>query len=54
MIKKEQIENKINVITKRSYNEHLTLIPTSILTGQKLARLFLQRIKKTNFLKTFV
>ena len=46
MFKKEQIENKIDIVDKRTYNAPLTIIPTSILTGQTLARLFSQRVKK--------
>ncbi|GEM_PF-6916790 len=46
MFKKEQIENKIDIIDKRTYNAPLAIIPTSILTGQTLARFLSQRVKK--------
>lgn len=46
MFKKEQIENKINAIDKRSHNAPLTIVPTSMTTLQTLARLNFQRIKK--------
>ena len=49
MYKKEQIENKIEIVEKRSYNAPLAIVPTSILTSQVLARLKFQRVKKFKF-----
>lgn len=50
MYKKEQIENKTDIIDKRSYNAPLAIVPTSILTTQTLAsRLKFQRVKKFKF-----
>lgn len=46
MFKKDQIENKINAVDKRSHNAPLTIVPTSMTTLQTLARLNFQRIKK--------
>lgn len=46
MFKKEQIENKINAVDKRSHNAPLTIVPTSMTTLQTLARLNFQRTKK--------
>lgn len=46
MFKKEQIENKINGVDKRSHSAPLTIVPTSVVTLQTLARLNFQRIKK--------
>lgn len=46
MFKKDQIENKINAVDKRSHNAPLTIVPTSMTTLQTLARLNFQRTKK--------
>ena len=45
MFKKEQIENKINAVDKRSHNAPLTIVPTSMTTLQTLARFNFQRMK---------
>ena len=39
MFKKKQIESKYGIITKRTYNADLAIVPTSILINQTLARL---------------
>lgn len=49
MYKKEQLENKIETVEKRSHNAPLAIVPTSILTTQVLARLKFQRVKKFKF-----
>jgi hypothetical protein len=49
MFQKDQIENKIDVVDKRTYNTPLVIVPTSLLTTQKLARLGFQRMKKFKF-----
>lgn len=49
MFKNEQIQDKIDMVDKRSHNAALTIIPTSLLTVQKLARLKFQRVKKFKF-----
>lgn len=49
IFKKEQIENKIDIVEKRTHNVPLTIVPTSCLTGQKLARLTHGRIKRFKF-----
>lgn len=49
MFNKEQIENKIDLLDKRTHNAHLSPIPSSIITAQKLARLKFQRIKRFKF-----
>ena len=49
MFKKEQIENKIAIVDKRTYNAPLAIIPTSILTGQTLARFLSQRVKQFKY-----
>lgn len=49
MFRKEQIESKIDTLDKRTYNAPLAIVPTSILTAQKLARLKFQRIKQFKF-----
>ena len=49
MFKKEQIENKIDIVDKRSHNMPLIIVPTSILTGQTLARYLSQRKKRFKF-----
>ena len=46
MFKKEQIENKINAVDKRSHNAPLTIVPTSKKKIQTLDRLNYQSIKK--------
>lgn len=46
MFKKEQIENKISAVDKRSHSAPLTIVPTSMTTLQTLARLNFQRTKK--------
>ncbi|OGI20360.1 MAG: hypothetical protein A3B68_02415 [Candidatus Melainabacteria bacterium RIFCSPHIGHO2_02_FULL_34_12] len=49
MFKKELFKNKIDALEKRSHNAPLGIVPTSILTGQLLARLLSQRVKKFKF-----
>lgn len=49
MFKKEQIENKIDTIEKRTHNGPLTIVPTSTQIGQTLARLKFQRMRKFKF-----
>ena len=49
MFKKEQVENRINITEKRTYNAPFVLVPTSILITQTLARLKFQRVKKLKF-----
>ena len=49
MYKKEQLENKIEILEKRSHDAPLAIVPTSILTAQLLARLKFQRVKKFKF-----
>ena len=49
MLKKEKFENKVDIVDKRTHNAPLVMVPTSILTGQKLARLLSQRSKKFKF-----
>ncbi len=49
MFTKEQIQNKIEILDKRTLDAHLTIVPTSILTAQTLARLQFQRTKKFKF-----
>ena len=49
MFNKEQIENKMDIPEKRTYNATLMIVPTSTITGQKLARLKFQRVKKFKF-----
>ena len=49
MFKKDQIENKIDIVDKRTHNALLAIVPTSTLTGQTLARLRSQRVKKCKF-----
>ena len=49
MFKKEQIESKTDIVDKRTYSAPLTIVPTSILTGQLLARLMSERKKKFKF-----
>ena len=39
MFKKKQIENKDDIVDKRTYNADLAIVPTSILINQTLARL---------------
>ena len=39
MLKKKQIKINNGMIDKRTYNAHLTIVPTSILINQTLARL---------------
>ena len=47
MFKIEQIENQMDIPSKRSYNMPLAIVPTSILIAQTLAKLKFQRIKKS-------
>ena len=49
MFKKEHIENKMDTVEKRSHHAPLTIVPTSIFTGQTLATLTTERIKKIKF-----
>ena len=49
MFTKEQIQNKIEIMDKRTHDAPLMIVPTSILTAQTLARLKFQRIKKFKF-----
>ena len=49
MFNKEQIENKIDYLDKRTHKVQLIPIPTSIITAQKLARLKFQHKKRFNF-----
>ena len=49
MYRKEQIENKMDILDKRTYDAPLAIVPTSILTAQTLARLKFQRVKKFKF-----
>ncbi len=49
MFTKEQIQNKIEAVDKRTHDAPLGIVPTSILTSQTLARLKFQRIKKFKF-----
>ena len=39
MLKKKQTENKYGIISKRTYDADLAIVPTSILINQTLARL---------------
>ena len=49
MFKKEQIENKVDMVDKRSYNGHLAIVPTSLFVNQILARPQLRDEKKFKF-----
>lgn len=49
MLKKEQIENKIDIFDKRTHNAASMLVPSSLITAQKLARLKFQRMQKFKF-----
>ena len=49
MFKREQIENKIDILDKRTHNAHLVPVPSSMITSQKLARLKFQRVKRFKF-----
>lgn len=49
MYKKEQIENRVGIVEKRTHSAPLTIVPTSIQIGQTLARLKFQRIRKFKF-----
>ncbi len=46
MFNKEQVDNKISQVEKRTHNAPLTIVPTSFNTLQTLARLNFQRINK--------
>ncbi len=49
MFTKEQIQNQIEAVDKRTHDAPLGIVSTSILTSQTLARLKFQRMKKFKF-----
>ncbi len=49
MFKNKQIENKYDIINKRTFDAGLAIVPTSILVNQTLARLKFACEKKIKF-----
>ena len=49
MYNKEQIENKMDMVEKRTHNAPLAIVPTSTQIGQTLARIKFQRKKLFKF-----